>query len=258
MARLTSFQWEAIYEGTLRVGRTETIESFAQESLGCLASLIPAKQYMLFTFVKNEPGAVEFGPAFAYGSSVSYLDEFIAGSYVDEDWIFNRMRMKSGDCAFRDSDIIDEADLVKLKVYQNIYEPDGVHYGMRISMLMDDVLVGSYSIFRAKEEGDFTDQELAVCDKLACLFALRYKQLVKLEQGREASHGLSRGEAMDRFGLTNREFQVAEKVALGYTDGEVAEALSVSASTVRKHLYNAYAKLAINKRSQLEELFGQR
>lgn len=258
MARVTDLQWEAIYEGALRVFRAETIESFAQESLGCLASLIPSKQYMLFTFTKNVPGSVDFGPAYTYGSTVHYLDEFFNGPYMDEDWIFNRMNMKAGDCAFRDSDIIGEEELVKLKVYQDIYQRDGVHYGMRISMMMDNMLAGSYNVFRTKEAGDFTDQELAICNKLAPLFSIHYRQLIKAEQAKVAGGGISRSEAMDRYGLTTREFQVAEKVALGCSDDEVAEALSVNVSTVRKHLYNAYAKLAVNKRSQLEELFGHR
>lgn len=258
MSSLTRLQWEAIYEGSLRVLRAETIEGFARESLGCIASLIPSKQYMLFTFTKNVPGSVDFGPVYTYGSTVHFLDEFLNGPFMDEDWIFNRMNMKAGDCAFRDSDIIDEEELVKMKVYQDIYQRDGVHYGMRISMMMDNMLTGSYSIFRAKEAGDYTDQELAICNKLASLFSIRYKQLIEMEQAKSLGKGLSRNEAMDRFGLTTREFQVAEKVALGYSDEEVAEALSVSASTVRKHLYNAYAKLAVNKRSQLEELFGHR
>lgn len=258
MVRLTNLQWEAVYEGALRVLRAGTIESFAQESLGCLASLVPSKQYMLFTFVKNVPGSVDFGPSYTYGDTVHYLGEFLDGPYMDEDWIFNRMNMKVGDCAFRDSDIIDEEELVKMRVYQDIYRRDGVHYGMRISMMVGNAMVGSFNIFRAKESGDYTDQEVAICSKLAPLFSIRYRQLIEAEQGKGASGAFGLREAMDRYGLTAREFQVAEKIALGCSDDEVAEALSVNASTVRKHLYNAYAKLAVNKRSQLEELFGHR
>ncbi len=256
--RLTSLQWEAVYEGALRVFRAETIESFAQESLGCLASLIPSKQYMLFTFTKHVPGSIDFGPVYTYGSTVHFLQDFLDGDYVDEDWIFNRMNMAAADRAFRDSDIIAEEELVKMGVYQDIYRRDGVHYGMRISMMADNALVGSYSIFRSKEAGDFSDQELEICDKLASLFSIRYKQLMRYEQIRREENGLTRVIAIERYGLSAREFQVAEKVALGCSDEEVAEALNVSVSTVRKHLYNAFAKLAVNKRSQLEELFGHR
>lgn len=120
---------------------------------------------------------------------------------------------------------------------------DGVHMG-----------------YSAWMKDDYTDQELLICNKLASLFSIRYKQLIRMEQVKSAGacEGLSRSEAMDRYGLTTREFQVAEKIALGCSEDEVAEALSVSESIVRKHLYNAYAKLAVNKRSQLEELFGRR
>lgn len=256
MARLTNFQWETIYEGTLRILRAETIDAFAQESLGCLAALIPAKQHMLFTFDRYVPGNVEFGKPYVYGTSVHLLDVFLDGPYMDEDWIFNRMNLKSSDCAYRDSDIIDEEDLVNLRVYKDIYQRDGVHYGLRINMTASNSLRGSYSIFRAKEEGDFTDQELEACNRIAPIFAARYRQLLSACSSNEEQTGLTRSEAMDRFGLTVREYQVAEMIAKGLTDEEAAERLCVGISTVRKHLYNAYAKLAVNKRSQLEELFG--
>lgn len=257
MARLSSHQWEAIYEGSLRVLRADTIEAFAQESLGCLAALIPAKQYMLFTFTNYAPGAIEFGPVYTYGSNVHYLDAFMDGSYLDEDRLFSRMNLKVADCAYRDSDIIDEEKLVQLRVYKDIYQRDGVHYGMRVNMVVNNMLAGSYSVFRSKEEGDYTDQEMDICNKLAALFSVRFNQLVKVGKGQKQS-GLSRIEAMDHFGLTAREYQVAEMVAKGYSDEEVGDALSVSPATARKHLYNAYAKLAVNKRSQLEEVFGYR
>lgn len=260
MSNLKAKQWEAMYEGTLRIQRAATLEEFAQESLGCLAVLVPARQHMLFTFDSYTPGHIEFGRAFAYGTSVHYLDTFLSGSYTTADQMFTRMGLKVGDYAYRDSDIIDEDSLMKLRVYNEIYRRDGVHYGMRLNMAANNALVGSYSLFRSKEEGDFTDGDLEVANLLAPLFSLRFRQLIAAEDAPQApaKTGLSRSEAMEHFGLTAREYQVADLVARGYTDDEVAEALSITASTARKHLYNAYAKLAVNKRSQLESLFGLR
>ncbi len=56
-------------------------------------------------------------------------------------------------------------------------------------------------------------------------------------------------ETRDEFGLTARERQVLAEVARGKRNSEVAEALWVTPSTVRKHLENAYAKLGVHTRT---------
>ena len=56
-------------------------------------------------------------------------------------------------------------------------------------------------------------------------------------------------ETRDELGLTARERQVLGEVARGKRNTEVAEALWVTPSTVRKHLENAYAKLGVHTRT---------
>lgn len=49
--------------------------------------------------------------------------------------------------------------------------------------------------------------------------------------------------------LTGREVEVVRNLALGFTSGEIAKAMALSAATVRKHLENIYRKLDVNSRS---------
>lgn len=49
--------------------------------------------------------------------------------------------------------------------------------------------------------------------------------------------------------LTDREIEVVRNLALGFTSGEIARAMQLSAATVRKHLENIYRKLDVNSRS---------
>jgi DNA-binding NarL/FixJ family response regulator len=49
--------------------------------------------------------------------------------------------------------------------------------------------------------------------------------------------------------LTERETDVLRQLALGFTSGEIAGKLEVSAATVRKHLENIYRKLDVKSRS---------
>ena len=51
--------------------------------------------------------------------------------------------------------------------------------------------------------------------------------------------------------LSTRELEVAEAVALGLTNKEVGEALSISVRTVENHMRSIFAKLEINTRTRL-------
>lgn len=59
-------------------------------------------------------------------------------------------------------------------------------------------------------------------------------------------------------GLTSRERQVTELAAAGMTSLEIAERLVVSVRTVDNHLHHAYAKLGVQRRSELAELLATR
>lgn len=50
--------------------------------------------------------------------------------------------------------------------------------------------------------------------------------------------------------LTPRETQVLKEIALGLSNKEIAEALSISVETVKEHVQNLLRKLAVNDRTQ--------
>jgi DNA-binding NarL/FixJ family response regulator len=51
--------------------------------------------------------------------------------------------------------------------------------------------------------------------------------------------------------LTVREEQIVQLVADGLPNGEIASKLSVSAHTVKNHLFRIYEKLGVSTRSEL-------
>jgi DNA-binding NarL/FixJ family response regulator len=53
-----------------------------------------------------------------------------------------------------------------------------------------------------------------------------------------------------RNALTARELEIVQLVARGYTNGQIAQRLWVSRSTVKFHLINAYRKLGVSNRTQ--------
>lgn len=58
-------------------------------------------------------------------------------------------------------------------------------------------------------------------------------------------------EVQSRFGLTNRELSVARLVAIGKTNIEIAELLSISAYTARNHVERILSKLRVRNRASV-------
>ena len=57
--------------------------------------------------------------------------------------------------------------------------------------------------------------------------------------------------AADRFGLTPRETEVLVHLVRGESAGEIADALTISKSTVLTHTKRVYAKLDVHSRVEL-------
>lgn len=64
------------------------------------------------------------------------------------------------------------------------------------------------------------------------------------------------GGSAARAQLTRRELQIAEQVAAGATNAEVARALVISEATVKSHLVRVFDKLSVRSRTQLAVLFN--
>lgn len=63
--------------------------------------------------------------------------------------------------------------------------------------------------------------------------------------------------ALQELGLTKREIEVSLLVIKGMTNGEIAQELYISETTVKKHLSNVFTKLEIGGRDELRNTVMQ-
>lgn len=61
-------------------------------------------------------------------------------------------------------------------------------------------------------------------------------------------------ERLQALGLTQREVEIALLVIKNQSNAEIAEALFISETTVKKHLSNIFAKLGVSRRNEIKEL----
>ncbi len=56
---------------------------------------------------------------------------------------------------------------------------------------------------------------------------------------------------VDGFGLTPREAQLVELIAVGYSTEDIAEALDISTATVRTHIRAIFNEVGVSTRAEL-------
>ena len=57
--------------------------------------------------------------------------------------------------------------------------------------------------------------------------------------------------------LSGRELEIADRVALGRTNREIADQLFLSQKTVEGHLTSVFAKLGVSSRAEVAEAVGR-
>ncbi|SRR5690606_38127467 len=55
---------------------------------------------------------------------------------------------------------------------------------------------------------------------------------------------------LDKLNLNNREYEILQLLAKGYSNAQIAETLFLSLSTVKTHLSNLYVKMDVKSRTQ--------
>jgi DNA-binding CsgD family transcriptional regulator len=114
--------------------------------------------------------------------------------------------------------------------------PAGLHDGLGMSLRsLTGQFIGHMAV-NATRAGTFTEEHRDL--------------LGLLNRPLSAALGLSAVTSPARtFGLTARECEVLQLIARGHTNGEIAEVLFVSQSTVRRHVEHLLAKLGVASRT---------
>lgn len=153
---------------------------------------------------------------------------------------------------YRDSDMVSPQARESSAIYRQWMRPMNVYYSIGSTVMGAHHLLGSVTLFRSKEEGDFSDDEvamLAVLNKhLSAHFAFLWPD------GAAPKAGVAFDQLALQFGLSERELEIAELISLGRTNQEIGRELFISENTVKKHVYSLYRKLGITSRTQLLHL----
>jgi len=124
--------------------------------------------------------------------------------------------------------------MLKSEFYNDFLQPADMEHGLNVFFFDGDRDIGDLRVWRSKGSKPFSEREERLLSTLQPYVQKAFSPAPTLSQR-----------------LSLREAEVAELVAQGASDKEVARRLDIAFSTVRTHLKNAMAKLECQNRTQL-------
>lgn len=156
---------------------------------------------------------------------------------------------------YRETDLLEESVRVNHPFYQKLFVPSGFHYSMMLTIIHNGVFLGIINLFRAKEENDFTDDEMILLELLESHLSLRCFKAAKVFS--TSSNYPTKKNLVEEYNLTMREIEITYMLLDGTSREMICDQLSISANTLKKHILNIYRKLNINSWRELFQLLKE-
>jgi len=181
--------------------------------------------------------------------SAEYSDELSDIDYIK--WIFCSPQNR----ACRMTDFYPEGVREQLPYYQKAYKKYNIHYEAILSLAYNNKLMGVVSLYRKKNEENFSDRDIYILNLLKNHLAYRlYSELPADESFSREKWVRTIDKLSSDFELTNRESEILNLMAHDEQSQSICGELFISMSTLRKHTMNIYRKLGISNRVELHKL----
>ena len=155
---------------------------------------------------------------------------------------------------FRESDLVGEQQRLRSTIYQKCYQPYDIYDSLQCGIVSHSRPLGTLSLFRCREDGPFTDQELFLVRSMTLHLNQQMAVLVDKEHMRSPLGVIDLAAVAAKYGLTARETQLLELLTRFRNNHEIAEVLQVRGSTLQKHFQNMFRKLGVTSRWEIMRL----
>lgn len=233
------------------IHRIYTISDFNQMRetfLSFLAVLIPNQEASIFLSDHTNSGHLICDPViFPSGESSAEKDYL---KFENQD--YTRWVMMSHKCMiFRESDLISDDERSKTDFFKNLMAPNNLFYSLQLVLVYQEVFLGVVTLYRSKEAGDFTDEEVFILDSFKEHLNYRFYQynLNKPTPHSTAFKGVDL--IIEKYHLTKREKEILILTLEGSGNDSISDKLSISPHTLKKHMQNLYRKLNVTTKWEL-------
>ncbi|MEY2517888.1 MAG: hypothetical protein QOJ89_5252 [bacterium] len=142
---------------------------------------------------------------------------------------------------FRCSDITPDAQWRQSGMYADYDRPLGVEHELMVCLDAGRPQRTLRLLFARGPGSDFSERDVAVLTLLQPHLQSAYVAAERRRRGLRP--------------LTDRQRQILQYIAAGYTNGQIATRLDVSEHTVRKHIENIFARLDVTSRTAAARLW---
>lgn len=234
---------------------TSDLNEMRREVMNLLGHAIPFNNANFFLIGRREDGEEVLTDLINLNSLPNPASEIdsILERYMEEyslldalHWLYNAKRPM----AYRTSDYLSEDEFENTVYYKEFYEPFNVHHGAQMVFASGGNCLGLLTLFRAKDQPNFTDTEIFFLDNIKDHMSAR----LRLENQKALASNGNCTDFMKKYELTRRECEILQLLFEGKENEEIAEELFISENTLRRHIYNMYTKIGIQHRWQLHYL----
>lgn len=195
-----------------------------------------------FFLADEEYTGIDNGSIVGSGVNLRYLDRWVH-HYSRHDPFQQEGRSKNTVCKV--DDILPYRRWINLKIYNEFYRPQSIHYKLSMYLSSGDKTLGLIGMFRPREHQDFSERDVARARILAPHLTTALENVIELQK-------LALQSPLTKtYRLTKREIEVVRCVCQGITNDQIGEQLYISRFTVETHLKNIFDKTGIKHRAGL-------
>ena len=135
-------------------------------------------------------------------------------------------------------------------------KPHGHFYTATACIATDGILFGTISLMRAKEQGNFSDEEMRILNEvnehLCNRFRLAYPNGVN-----RFMMDCNVDSIIATYSLSQREWEVCSLLVKGMSRAKIADSLSISKNTLKHHVASIYRKMHVSNGMQFFAAFNR-
>lgn len=157
---------------------------------------------------------------------------------------------------YRETDIISDEKRILTEYYRKVYKPNGWHYSLQLILWRDKEFLGVATFYRLIGKENFQYDDVFLLDMLK--EHLAYRLYKERQSYQKMENKITAREAVGKYELTKREHTILKMLLEGKDNNELADDLSISINTLKKHILNIYRKLGIKNRVQLFKMIKEK
>ncbi len=199
----------------------------------------------VFFIGDREYESIDNGNMTGMGINLRYHDQWVR-YYSRRDPFQQEGAYRRGVCKV--DDILPYRRWTSLKIYNEFYRPQNIHYKLSLCLRSGDRTLGLIGMFRSKEQQDFSECDVAKARILVPYLTSALENLIRMKELSEKTPVTTQHQ------LTRRESDIVRCVCQGLTNDEIGKKLYISRYTVETHLKNIFDKTGVKHRAGLSAL----